>query len=59
MLNYRGWSDWVSIVTKTRHDNDMTNRKGPVYAKTEIELLEPIWSGAVCDENRIGEWSDP
>ena len=53
MLNYRGWSDWVSIVTKTRHDNDMTNRKGPVYAKTEIELLEPIWSGAVCDENRI------
>ena len=36
---------------KTKQDNDLTNRIGLVYAKTETELLGLIWSGVVCDEN--------
>ena len=39
-------------MTKTRWDNDMTDYISLVYTEIEIELLAPIWSGAVCDENQ-------
>ena len=41
-LSYRAWLNRVQFVTKTRQDNDITNRIGVVYAETETELLGPI-----------------
>ena len=37
---------------KSRHENDMTNHIGLVFIKTKIELLGPISSSGVCDENQ-------
>ena len=36
----------------------MIDRMGLVYTEIKIELLEPIWSGVVCDENQINQWHD-
>ena len=55
-LSCHDWSDWVWSVTKTRQDNDMTNHVGLLYTKIKIELLGPIWSGVVYDENHKGQW---
>ena len=38
---------------ETRQDNDMIDYTDAIYAQNEIELLGPIWSGAVYDENQI------
>lgn len=39
-------------MIETKQDNDMTNRIDFVYAKTKIELSEPIWSDAVYEKNQ-------
>ena len=38
ILNYRDQLTRVSYVTKTRKENDMTNRIGVVYTKNDIKL---------------------
>ena len=45
-------------MTKTRQENDMTDRIGLVYAKFEIELSGPIWTGVVSEENKTEEQCD-
>lgn len=37
-------------MTKTKYDNDATDRIGVVQAKNDIENLRPIKLGAICDE---------
>ena len=37
-------------MTKTRQENDVSDRITLVYAKIETELSEPIWLGVVYDE---------
>lgn len=37
---------------KTRHDKNVTDYIGVIYAKTEIELSGPIELSAVCYENK-------
>ena len=46
-------SDWVPSMTKTRQDNNMTDRTGAVYVENGNELSWPIKSGANYDENQI------
>ena len=41
-------------MTKTRHDNNVTDYILMVYTKTKTELSRPILSNVVCDENKIG-----
>lgn len=41
-------------MMKTRHDNNVTDRNGIVYAENDIELSWPIGSGADYDENQVG-----
>ena len=48
----------MHFVSKTRLDNDMTDLISLLYFKTENELLGPIWTGAVYDENQTGQWPD-
>lgn len=50
-LSIHDQSDRVQSVMKTRHDNDVIDCIGQVYAKTKIRLLGPIWLGTVCDES--------
>ena len=50
-LSCHDQSNQVQSVTKTRQDNDVSNRISLVYAKIETKLLGSIWSGVVCDEN--------
>ena len=38
-------------MMKTRHDNNVTDQIGLVYAKNDTELSRPIWPGIVCDKN--------
>ena len=38
-------------MTKTREDNDVTDRTSVVYAKNDIELWWSIRLGAIYDEN--------
>ena len=45
-------------MMKTRQDIDVTDHKDVVYAKNEIELSWSIKQGAICDENRTGQWHD-
>ena len=40
-----------AYVTKTRKDNDLTDRKSVVYTKKEIKLSWPIGLSAACDDN--------
>lgn len=50
-LTYRDQLDRAQFVTKTKQDNNMIDRIGLIYAESEIELLGPIWSGAIYFEN--------
>ena len=43
---------------KIRQDNNMIDCINLVYAKIKIELLGPIWSGAVSNEYQIAQWCD-
>ena len=36
--NCRDQLDWVSIVTKARYDNNVTDRINVVYAENKIKL---------------------
>lgn len=36
---------------KIGKDNDLIDHTGVVYVKNDFELLWPIKSGVVCDEN--------
>ena len=38
---------------KTKHDNDVIDLIGVVYAKKQYWLSWPIKSAIVCDENQI------
>lgn len=40
---------------KTRHDNDLTDHIGLIYAKTKNELSGPIGPSVVYDENHTGK----
>lgn len=50
--------DSVQSMTKTRYDNDVTDRIGLLHAKNEIELSWPIGWGKVYDEVEIGQRHD-
>ena len=54
-LSYRDQVDQVWSVTKTKQDNNVTDRIGLVYDKFKTERSAPIRSGAVCDENQTGQ----
>ena len=54
ILNCRDRPNWVRYVIKIRYDNDIIDHISLVYAKMEIELLGPIWSGGVYDESQTG-----
>ena len=41
--------DWVESMTKTRQDNNVTDRIGSVDIKIETELSGPIRPSAVCN----------
>ena len=43
-------------MIKTSQDNIVTDHIGLVYVETKIELLGPIWRGAICDENQRRQW---
>lgn len=45
------WLHRILYVTKTRKDNDVTNRIGAIYDENNIELSLPIGMGADYDEN--------
>ena len=51
ILSCHDLSNRVQFVMNTKHDNDVTDCIGVVYAKTEIILLRPIWPGVVYDES--------
>ena len=51
-------SDRVQSMMKTRQGNNMTDRIGIVNAKIEIELLGPIQTGVVSEENQTKEQHD-
>ena len=38
-------------MMKTRHDNEMTDHIGAIYAKNETKLSWSIRLGVICDEN--------
>ena len=57
-LSYHDQSDLVWYVIKNRQDNDVTNCIGLIYAEIETKLTGSIWSSAVYDENKIGQWHD-
>ena len=42
-------------MTKTRQNNDMTDRTGAVYAENDVELSRPIRSSAMWDKNQTGQ----
>ena len=45
-------------MMKTRHDNDVTDCTGAMYAKNDTKLLWSIESGVICNENQIGKLRD-
>ena len=42
-------------MTKTKKDNDMTDRIGAIYVENKTELSWLIRSGVVCDKNQTGQ----
>ena len=59
ILNCWDLSDWVRFLKKkTKQDKDITNCISVVYTETKIELLGPIWLGAVCDKNQTTQRRD-
>ena len=57
-LNCWDISDHVQFMTKTRHGNHVTDCTGAVNNENNTELLWSIRPGAVCDENKRGQWHD-
>ena len=55
ILNYHDRLNQVSIIMKTKKDNDMIDSTDMVNAKNKIELSWPIGLGTVFDKNKIGE----
>ena len=53
-LSCHDQSKRVSFVTKTRQDNNMTDRIGAMYTENNTKLLWLIGSSSNCDENQIG-----
>lgn len=51
-LSFHARLDWTWSMIKTRQDNNMTDHTGVVYTENKTELLLPIRSKAVCDENQ-------
>ena len=58
ILNYHDWMNQVLSMTKIRHENDMIDHTGAIYAKNNTKLSWPIRSGANCDENQIRQLHD-
>ena len=58
ILNYHDRLNQVSIIMKTKKDNDMIDSTDMVNAKNKIELSWPIGLGTVFDKNKIGERGD-
>ena len=50
-LSYCDRLDRVWSITKNKEDNYVTNHVSLVHIETETELLGPIWSCAIYDEN--------
>ena len=40
---------------KTRQHSDVTDSIDLVYVETKTKLSGPVWPGAICDENQIGQ----
>ena len=57
-LNYRDLSNQVQFVMKTKQDNGVANHIGATYIENKIDLLWPIRSGTVYDENKIRQQRD-
>ena len=52
----RNWASMIDQIAyglwkKTKHNNDMIDHIGLVYAETKTELSGLIWPSVVCDEN--------
>ena len=45
--NCHDWSDWVSLVTKTRPNNDVIDQTNAIYVEKETELPLLIGLGVV------------
>ena len=45
-------------MSKTKQDNDMTDRIGLVYAEIKTQILIPILLGTICDENHTRQLCD-
>ena len=45
-------------LTKTKQDNDMTNRTSAIYAENETELPWPIELSVVYEENQTEQGHD-
>ena len=50
-LRYCGQSNQVPVFYESQIAHDVTNHIGLVYVETKIDILGPIWSSSVCDEN--------
>ena len=48
-LNCHDRLNWERFVTKTKQDNDLTDRKGAVYIENETEHSWLIGLRAICD----------
>ena len=57
-LNCYDLFDHVQFVMKTKQDNGVANHIGAIYIENEIDLLWPIRSGPVYDENKIRQQRD-
>ena len=55
---FKSYRIGCGYVTKTRQNNDTTNRIGAVYTENEIKMLWLIGPGVVCDENQAEQQLD-
>lgn len=57
-LSYNVRSDQVRFVTKTKHDNNVTNCTSAVYVENNTKVSWLIESGVVCDKklDRTTTW---
>ena len=44
-------SNYMCAVTKTRQDNNVTDRIGLVYVGNDTKLSRPSWLSVICDKN--------
>ena len=54
ILNYHDQMNQVLFVTKTRHENDVTDHTCAIYTKNDTKISWSIRLGANYDENQIG-----